>query len=199
MKVSQVIQDFGTGTMYVGGASLFVMAVVGTMAIDIVMMAAIQKQAKEGKVLDMCVTAWMWHLIAADKQNAHPLVLLAISPITTAVAIGLSVAYEVPMVGVYLAGGWGIAASILLLGWMINRLGQCLEVEYNKPAQSSNGSYADTQTFFSTSANDTNDNVPSDCSYPEAQAYFADQSANDNVPSAPTYGGKTPVAYPVYA
>ena len=181
MSVSSVIQDFGTGTMYVGGGALFVMAVVGTLSIDIVMMAAVQKQAKEGKYVDLLFTMYVWHLLSGNNgQPMNPLILLAISPITSAIAIVLSVAYEVPMVGACIAGGWGIAASILLLGWAINKLGKWLE---SSPKDENGYSY---------SAKASNNGLFAATNPPVAHAYpVYDSVANvylfNDSKSSPTY------------
>ena len=129
--MGNTIKKIGQYTLYTGAFGLFVMAVVGTFSIDLVFIAAMKKSAEENKPLEFMMTAWVWHCFSGSK-DAAPLALLLVSPLTTAVAIGLSIAYGVSWVGLYLAGGWGIAAGIFLLGYALYEFGKWLSIDNSK-------------------------------------------------------------------
>ncbi len=129
--MGNTIKKIGQYTLYTGVFGLFVMAVVGTFSIDLVFIAAMKKSAEENKPLEFVMTAWIWHCFSGSK-DADPLVLLLVSPLTTAVAIGLSIACGVSWVGLYLAGGWAIAAGIILLGYALYDFGKWLSIDKPK-------------------------------------------------------------------
>lgn len=131
--VGNGIKKIGQYTMYAGVFGLFVMAVVGTFAIDMVMIAALQKQAREGQTINFLFTLYIWHCFSGSSKN--PFLLLLISPFTTLLAIGLSVAYDVSFVGMFLAGGWVIAAGLVIAGFAMYQLGKWLSEEKPVEAQ----------------------------------------------------------------
>ena len=111
--IQKGVSDFafiiGTGLKYGGGFGLLVMAVVGTVAIDIVLLAAAEKRHNDfmtGFVLGSMFS----------RGNPDPSYMLMASPITTAIAVVLSFALGVPGVGIDLLVGWGIAATLLAVG-----------------------------------------------------------------------------------
>ncbi|WBV65081.1 hypothetical protein PGH44_10805 [Legionella pneumophila] len=118
-SIQKGVSDFsfiiGTGLKYGGAGGLLVMAVVGTVAIDLVLLAAAEKH--HNSFLTGFVLGSMF-----SRGNLDPVPLLIASPITSAVAVVLSVALGVPgsvlrywLVGLWLALYW-------LLVWAWKRL-----------------------------------------------------------------------------
>ena len=144
MSLARSIQDLGFYTRMTGYVGVGTMAVVGTMAIDLVMMAAIHKSAKEGQYFDVATELWTWHLLS--NKNMDPLYLIILSPLTTVFAIGLSIAYEVPSIGLYLALVWALSLSLVVVGWGLEGLGK--SVENNKFSFFSNSDAVEAQAEY---------------------------------------------------
>lgn len=118
----------GKGIMYIGAGALFLMAIVGTISIDLVILAAVSKDKKSSGG-----SFFTGYLLGSlfSKNDSSPVVSLILSPITTTIAIALAFVLGVPEVGVALAAGWGIAAGAVGLGWAVNRAGDMLEMLFN--------------------------------------------------------------------
>lgn len=118
------ISDFsfiiGTGLKYGGAFALVAMAVVGTVSVDIVLLAAAEKQ--HNAFLTGFVLASMF-----SRDVPDPIPLLIASPITSIIAVALSFALGVPGVGVAILLGWTVAAGILAIGLGLEALGKAIE------------------------------------------------------------------------
>lgn len=112
----------GTVLMYGGGAGLFIMAAVGTVAIDIVLLTAASKSHN-----DFLTALVFMNLFIGPRPD--PLFALIASPITTGIAVILAVCLGVPQVGFALMAGWAIAASLCLLGYGLLMLSDALKRE----------------------------------------------------------------------
>lgn len=120
------IADFtfiiGTGLKYGGAGSLFVMAVVGTISVDIVLLAYAEKRHNEfltGFIIGSMLS----------RDNFEPIALLIASPITSAIAIGLSVALGVPQVGLAIFAGWAFASVLFAVGVGLQALSKAIKPE----------------------------------------------------------------------
>lgn len=124
--IQKGVSDFtfiiGTGLKYGGGFGLFAMAVVGTVAIDIVILAAAEKN--HNSFLTGFILGSMF-----SRGNIDPVPLLIASPITSAIAVGLSFLLGVPGVGIGIMIGWGVAAGLLALGFGLVALAKAMEPE----------------------------------------------------------------------
>ncbi len=122
--IQKGVSDFtfiiGTGLKYGGGFGLLVMAVVGTVAIDIVLLAAAERN--HNAFLTGFVLGSMF-----SRSNVDPVPLLIASPITSAVAVVLSFALGVPGVGVGILIGWGAAAALLAIGFGLTALAKAMD------------------------------------------------------------------------
>ena len=160
-----------SGLKYAGAGSLFMMAVVGTVALDIVIIAALCKDRDENRHRhghnrhrhghnrhrhghnhhhhhcgNDFITGYLWGSMFS-RESRDPLPLLLASPLITASAVVLSFVLGVPEVGLILMAGWCIAASLLLLGYCLEGLGEAMKpnpkVEYvQSPAPSAPAYYA---------------------------------------------------------
>lgn len=123
------LKKVGQYTMIVGGCLTVAMAVIGTIALDLVFIAALAKQAKERNWGGMVLTGYLWHFVSG---KTHPLILLLLSPFTTIAAMGLAIMLDVGYMAWWLAGGWAVAVGILVLGYGLYKLGQYLNNEQPK-------------------------------------------------------------------
>jgi hypothetical protein len=105
----------GKGMMYGGGAGLLVMACVGTVAIDIVLLAYAEKRHNQF-MTGFILGSMFWG------PRIDPVPLLIASPITSAIAVVLSFALGVSGVGFAILGGWALSATLFTLGYGL----QCL-------------------------------------------------------------------------
>lgn len=121
--VSDLSFIIGTGLMYGGGASLLVMAVVGTMSIDLVLLAYAKKHHND------FMTGWILGSMFWGPR-ADPLPLLIASPITSLIAVGLSVALGVPHVAIALLAGWALAATVFAVGCALLSLSEAIAPEH---------------------------------------------------------------------
>lgn len=120
------IADFthiiGTGLKYGGAGSLLIMAVVGTVAVDLVLLAYAEK--KQDQFLTGFIIGSMFH-----SRQVDPLALLVASPITSAIAVSLSFLLGVPQVGWAILIGWTFAAVVLAIGVSIQSLAKSITPE----------------------------------------------------------------------
>ncbi len=122
------IIGLGAGIRMVGTVCLFVAAVIGTFAIDIVLLIClIQNRASSSTF--MC-TALLWGMFRlngfGDNSYEGPLALFGSSIITTLVGIVLACALGMPLIGAFLAAAWGVAIIVTLLGIGIEALGHSI-------------------------------------------------------------------------
>lgn len=130
----KTIKTVGQYTQYVGLGLIFVMAVVGTVAIDIVLLAFVAKTLSEsnnrqgnGFGDNPFVTLMLWNMMFNHSSSHHNTgvidfgLQLLIAPVTTIIAIVLSVLLGVPQVGVALIAGWVVALGVLALGYAIEQ------------------------------------------------------------------------------
>lgn len=125
-SIQKGVSDFsyiiGAGMMYGGGASLFIMAAVGTVAIDLVLLAYAEKNHN-----DFLTGFIMGSLFFGPRVD--PIPLLIASPITSLIAVGLSVALGVPGVGVAILAGWAFGAIMLGAGYGLVALSEQIAPE----------------------------------------------------------------------
>ena len=96
------------------------MAAIGTVAIDLVVIAYAEKQHNS------FLTGFLLGSLFSGPR-VDPTVLLIASPITSAIAVILSVALGVPQVGAALLAGWLIAATVFAIGYGLYSLGKDLD------------------------------------------------------------------------
>ena len=134
--IGQRVQSLGNFAHWTGVFGIGAMAVVGTFAIDLVIIAAVLDNAKKNKsnqsnqTSDFFVTMMLWNMMSS--KNSHTtltdyLLLLLISPITSAIAIGLSFYLGVSSVGIAILGGWAASLSLVTLGSGLSSAGKWLE------------------------------------------------------------------------
>lgn len=120
------IADFsliiGKGLIYGGGAGLLIMAVVGTIAIDLVLLAYAEKHHND------FMTGWILGTMFWGPR-IDPLPLLIVSPMTSLIAVGLSLALGVPQVGVALFAGWALASTVFAIGCALVSLSESINLE----------------------------------------------------------------------
>jgi hypothetical protein len=129
--VSDLSLIIGKGLMYGGGAGLLIMAVVGTVSIDIVLLSYAEKTHNHfltGYILG----TMLWG------PKADPVPLLIASPITSLLAVGLSVALGVPAVGAAILAGWALAATVMGLGYGLMALAEAIEPDPEDEYESRN-------------------------------------------------------------
>lgn len=122
MSVKKTVADLshitGTILMVGGGVGLFLMAVVGTLAVDLVLLTYARKRGDAfltGFALGSLMTRQYW----------GP--LFATSIVTTGIAVILSIALGVSGVGAALLAGWAAAALTFAAGAALHALGDSLE------------------------------------------------------------------------
>jgi hypothetical protein len=137
----QTIKKTGEVIQYIGMAFLLIMAVVGTVAIDLVILAAIFKDSErrernhgQNDSNHFFFTLLLWQMMFSNnnhhRSNANDyLIKLFLSPVTTGMAIALSFVLGVPTVGIYLALGWGVALATVGLGYLISTMADAA-IEY---------------------------------------------------------------------
>jgi hypothetical protein len=125
-NVSDATRFLGTILMCGGGASLFVMAAVGTVSVDIVLLAFASKQ--RNGFLTGYILGSMWY-----RNDISPISLMIVSPLMTAIAIVLSVALGVAGVGFVLAAGWALSAALFLTGYGLTKLADTIAPAASNP------------------------------------------------------------------
>lgn len=151
------IRNIGTGIMYVGIFGVGAMLIVGTVSLDIVILAFLAKESRNNRG-NAFITGYLWgslfnrpdpYYYSSSRYGYYqaPLpdmtVLLIASPIITIIAIAASFALGVPGVGVGLFLGWAAALSTIGVGYAIHQLGNGLESTWrylNTPSPKNNGS-----------------------------------------------------------
>lgn len=124
----------GTGLKYGGAFGLFAMAVVGTVAIDIVILAALTQNndrhshGHSSSGNNSFVTGYILGSMFSQGNTDFRYLLIA-SPITSLIAVALSFALGVPGVGVGILIGWGVAATLLALGLGLEALSKSIDPE----------------------------------------------------------------------
>ena len=127
------VKSLGKGISYVGMGAIFLMAVVGTVAIDIVILTALSKENRRHRdngFLTGYLLGLMWsnnHQSNNRSFYANAGIMLLISPLLTTIAVVLSFALGVPEVGIALIAGWAGAFSILTLGIAVCAVSDVLE------------------------------------------------------------------------
>lgn len=120
--MSDLSDIMGKILLYSGVAGLFIMAAVGTVSIDLVLLSYAENHH------DAFLTGWilgsMW-----SSQRMDPMPALIVSPITSVIAVVLSFALEVPAIGLGIMAGWTLAASLVGLGMAMIALSECLNPE----------------------------------------------------------------------
>lgn len=111
--IQKAVADFsyiiGAGMMYGGGLGLLSMAIIGTVSLDIVLLAYAEKKHND------FMTGWILaSMFFGPKQDPVP--LLIASPITSLIAVALSFALEVPHIGLAILAGWAIASTLFVVG-----------------------------------------------------------------------------------
>jgi len=130
----KTIKTVGEYTQYVGLGLIFVMAVVGTVAIDIVILAFMAKTLSEsnnrqgnGFGDNPFVTLMLWNMMFNNSSSRHNTGVidfgleLLLAPVTTVIAIVLSVLLGVPQIGVALIAGWVVALGVFAVGYAIEQ------------------------------------------------------------------------------
>lgn len=124
MSLQQSASDLtvilGQSLMVGGGAGLLVMAAIGTIAIDLVFLTYAEKQR------NAFLTGFLFGSLF-NGPSADPSTMLIASPITSAIAVVLSIALGVPQVGAAIMAGWLIAATMFTIGYGVYSLGKELE------------------------------------------------------------------------
>ncbi|WP_367606561.1 hypothetical protein [Legionella sp. W05-934-2] len=119
----QRLADFsliiGKALFYSGGLALFLMACVGTLSIDIVMLACAEKH--HDQFLTGIILGSMF-----GRGSYDPMPLIMASPITSALAVALSVYLGVPGVGVAIVAGWILSTTIFIMGCGLFALSETL-------------------------------------------------------------------------
>lgn len=133
--MANLVKDLGKGIVYLGMGTMFVMAIVGSISIDLVLVAALAKALRSNSSSNnnSFLTGYLWGTLFSSRNSStggfysNLGVMLLASPILTLAAIGLSFALGVPEVGIALAVGWGVAFGLVALGAFIHGVGKMLE------------------------------------------------------------------------
>ena len=137
--MSNYIKTAGEVTVNVGLVSLGVMAIVGTIAIDLVILAYILKPNKsnnknhnnnDNNNNNSFFTGMLVGQLFSNQNRSTDndlWIKLLLSPLFTAAAVVLSFVLGVPYIGIGLIIGWGVAMGITLLGVGLCRLAECFE------------------------------------------------------------------------
>ena len=133
------IKQLGKGITYVGLGGVFVMLVVGTVAIDLVLLAYLAKQtrnmhANQGSSF---LTGMLWGMMFSRGSGrgfyGDVGISLLLSPITTGIAIVLSFCLGVPFVAVGLGLAWAGVAAVVGLGLAIYAVADAIDQRMNRP------------------------------------------------------------------
>lgn len=113
-KHANRLDKTGEAIMWVGLFLLGTMAIIGTIAIDIVLLTALgQQNSSEHNFF----TGLLWGMLFSRSLSSENYwIALAISPVTSAVAIGLSFYFAVPIAGIAIAAGWATACLVFFVG-----------------------------------------------------------------------------------
>lgn len=127
------VKSLGKGITYVGKGAVFLMAVVGAVAIDIVILEALSKESRRDRGDNGFLTGYLFGLMWSNNQSnnrnfyENAAIMLLISPLLTTIAVALSFALGVPEVGIALIAGWAGAFSIIAVGMAVCAVSDILE------------------------------------------------------------------------
>lgn len=128
--VSDLSMIIGLGMMYGGGAALFIMAVVGTLAIDLVLLCFLMKEARSSRGNPFLTGFLLGALCFRPGPTGgvgDMTSLLIASPITSGIAVALAFGLGVPVVGLAILAGWLAAATLLLIGYAATALAEAIK------------------------------------------------------------------------
>jgi hypothetical protein len=136
-----MIKQLKTVGEYIAYTSMFfllIMGIVGTMSIDIVILAVLLKEAKHND--NAFATGFLWGLLfsynrpyyGSSHYGPDPLydnagILICVSLIMTAIAMVLAATLGVPEIALFLAIGWGGAIAITSIGLGVYGFAEWLE------------------------------------------------------------------------
>ena len=130
--VGTSIENLGNIIFWSGAFGLGAMAIVGTFAIDLVIMSALVENSKKNNksASDVFFTIMLWNMLFSRNtpiKTSDYAILLILSPITSAIAIGLSFTLGVPSIGLGILVGWTVSLTALALGQTIYSTGEWLK------------------------------------------------------------------------
>lgn len=140
----QGLENTGNFIFWSGMVGIGIMAVVGTVLIDVVVIASLFKSNEESRKShrEHCshdnpfFTYMLWSMFFSNRGSSHDSnfgVALLISPITTAIAVGLSFYLGVPVIGLAALAGWGLALALTGVGYGLSQLGQHIKEDAHLP------------------------------------------------------------------
>ncbi len=125
------VKLLGLGISYIGLGAVFAMAVVGTISIDLVILAYIAKENRSNSS-NMFLSLMLWNFMFKQETSYASFgISLLLSPFLSAISVGLAVALGVPEIAVLLIAGWAGAFTIILAGAVIYGLGDAIEATWN--------------------------------------------------------------------
>ena len=134
--MANALKILGKGIVYLGLGALFIMAIIGTMSLDLLILCLISQSDRRNN--NFFATLFMWDIMLSNRSSLYENIgfsLLA-SPFISAVTIGLSVAVGLPEFGLLQLAGWVGAFTILLAGAVIYGLGDTLEDAFSDMGRS---------------------------------------------------------------
>ena len=133
MAIGDSCKTAGKYCMVAGGVTFFIMALSSTFVFDLVIIAALNKQANEaakdknnnpiGAIQKFVLTYWLWNFIS---KNSNPFVLFLFSPFVSMAAAALAVYLDVAFIAWGIAAGWGLGLALVLTGYGLYKFGQYL-------------------------------------------------------------------------
>lgn len=125
-EVGRGIQKFGYGVRVVGAFCLGLAAIIGTAAIDLVLIVAIFKHGgrQNSFLTGFLLGALFFRSNPSCGRNTSLATLFIASLLTSLIAIFLSVFLAVPMVGAFIALAWTVAFAITGAGLLLEKLGE---------------------------------------------------------------------------
>lgn len=125
------VKLLGLGISYLGLGAVFAMAVIGTISIDLVILAYIAKESRSNSS-NIFLSLMLWNfMFRHDSAYVSFGVSLLASPFLSAISVGLAVALGVPEFAVLLIAGWAGAFTIILAGAVIYGLGDAIEATWD--------------------------------------------------------------------
>lgn len=120
------IRTLGKGIRILGACCLFAAAIIGTLAIDIVLLCCLlNSRASPATFFFSGLILGMFTLNMSDTYQ-EPLTILLSSVATTLIGIILACALGMPMVGAFLAAAWVLAIIVIASGLVIELLGDSM-------------------------------------------------------------------------
>ena len=136
MAIGDSCKTAGKYCMVVGGVTFFIMALSSTFVFDLVIIAALSKQANEAAedknnnsvvaIEKFVLTYWLWNVIS---KSSNPFVLFLFSPFVSMAAAALAVYLDVAFIAWGIAAGWGLGLALVLTGYGLYKFGQYLSGE----------------------------------------------------------------------